>query len=313
MIGRPSLVEYVGKGEVPVGGGGGWQALPGFQLIAGPRKRNHPSDFLMLGKTRRGGRTVGYAREDDLVPSQIRLFFIEKAFPFPLWVFLGQPLDEFQRAGGQTIGLWNQDERTVVFPRGSFQANVSQACSGIMRFLGNGGKPAVGIVRLDQVQSQTAQVFGEFTIVTHQPDNEAVTGRHTGIDDGMLKVLMLALDLGESELELRVFLGQWIDLTRPVGEFPPLSGLRLQGLAKKDSRQKEWPGFSLHCKLDGKQGLLALHRDGIPVGPEPNVAVAHRVAVVLQSELPGLAHRSSHFHIVLNQYSIVQNRVGAFT
>ena len=69
VIGRPSLVEYVREAEIAVGGGGRWQALPGFQLIARPRKRYHPGDLLMLGKTGGGRRSVRTARKDDLVPS----------------------------------------------------------------------------------------------------------------------------------------------------------------------------------------------------------------------------------------------------
>ena len=110
----------------------------------------------------------------------------------------------------------------MVFTRGCLQTNVSQALSGIVRFFGHGGKPAVGIVRLDQVQAQTAQVLGKFTVVTHQPNHQSVTGRDTSVDYRVLKILILALDLGEGKIEFRVFLGLWIDLARPNGEFVKL-------------------------------------------------------------------------------------------
>ena len=149
MLGSPPFVKNVGKSKVSVGGSGGRQTLPGFQLVAGSRKRDHPGDLLMLGKTGGGGRSVRTAREYYFIPKQVRLLWIEKPFPFSLRVFLGQSFDEGQRTGNQTVSLGNVYQCTMVLPGGGLQADVAQALSGIVRFLGHGGKPTVGIVGLN--------------------------------------------------------------------------------------------------------------------------------------------------------------------
>ena len=149
MIGSPPFIKNMGKAKVTVGGSGGRQTLPGFQLVSGPCKSDHPGDLLMLGKTGGGGRFVRTAGEYYFIPKQVCLFLIKKSFPFSFWVFFGQPLDEFKRTVSQTIRLGNVHECTVIFPGSGFQADVAQTFAGIVSFLGHGGKPSVGIVGLN--------------------------------------------------------------------------------------------------------------------------------------------------------------------
>ena len=114
MIGSPPFIKNMGKSKVSVDNGR--QILPKFQLVSGPRKRDHPGDLLILGKTGGGGRSVRTAGEYYFIPKQVCLLFIQEAFPFSFWIFFDQPSDEFQRAGSQTISLGNVHECTVILP-----------------------------------------------------------------------------------------------------------------------------------------------------------------------------------------------------
>jgi hypothetical protein len=66
----------------------------------------------------------------------------------------------------------------------------------------------------------------------------------------MLKILVLALDLGKGVIELRMFLGQRIYRTRPNGGFAKFACLRDEGHSKqeKENKQKDshWSGEMGH-------------------------------------------------------------------
>jgi hypothetical protein len=59
--------------------------------------------------------------------------------------------------------------------------------------------------------------------------------------------------------------------------------------------------------------LPFLHWDRIPVWTMPDIAIAHRIPVVLQPEMSSLPLSSSNFHVVLDEDPIMKNRVSAST
>ena len=117
----------------------------------------------------------------------------------------------------------------MVLPGGGLQADVPEAISGIVRFLGHGRKPTVGIVGLNEIQSQNRQIFRQFGIVTHQPNHQVITGLHMLVHHGMLHVPELTLCLGKSIIDLRMLPCIRIDFTGAYGKFDlpsPLFGSR---------------------------------------------------------------------------------------
>ena len=59
--------------------------------------------------------------------------------------------------------------------------------------------------------------------------------------------------------------------------------------------------------------MLFTHRNRLAVWTVPNIPIANGIAMILQSEMSLLPFSSANFLVVLNQYAIVQNGVGAST